>query len=137
MKDLVLASLEQAQNENERTWIITRSLLDALPKNLAEAVLGAAVPHWFNISVLGAVLQISDSESEIIYSKLQELSFVEGFGNLGHTLHDLTRSAIINHLVNTQPEIFHTFSKLAFEYFHQFDDSQRTAEAVYHLLVIQ
>jgi hypothetical protein len=136
MNDNILSQLQQATSETQKTWIITEALLQTLPAPLAEAVLAAAIPHWFDAAILAALLQIEPVEAEQYYQGLQELSFTEVFGDLGYALHDLTRAGILAHLIATEPDPFKVYSQRAYEYFHQFDDAQHAVEAIYHLLAV-
>ncbi len=130
----ILSRLQKAGSETQKHWIITDALLQALPPDLAEAALAAAVPHWFDGHVLSALLRIELKESEHLYQDLQPLSFCEPFGELGCALHDLTRASVLNHLTGTQSDLFQIYSKRAYEHFCQFDDPQNTVEAIYNLL---
>jgi tetratricopeptide (TPR) repeat protein len=80
------------------------------------------------------LLQIEPSGTERLYQEVQAISFTEPFGELGHALHDMTRTAILSHLNAAQSDLFKTYSQRAYEYFQQFDDPQNVVEAVYHLL---
>jgi len=133
----ILAQLQQAESEAQKTWIITNTILETLPTDLSEAVIAAAVPHWFNIRVLVEILGIEAAQSERVLEQLQLLSFSEPFGDLGWTLHDMTRMGILTHLVADRLGYFLECSRRAFNHFSRFDGAQNVVEAIYHLLVIE
>jgi tetratricopeptide (TPR) repeat protein len=132
----VLTLLEQTTSAEERTWILTDAYLKVLPPDVAEAARAAAVPHWFDVPALAALLQTDAANAERLYQQLQTLSFVESFGDLGHNVHDLTRAGVLaQYFVKIQSELFKTYNQRAQAYFKQFDDPQHVVEAVYHLLI--
>ncbi|MGH7495989.1 MAG: hypothetical protein ACREOO_26855 [bacterium] len=134
MTDSLLTKLQEATTEAERSWIITESLLDVLSPALRESALAVAVPHWYDVSILSALLRIDVDTAASLYQELPLLSFVETFGNLGYTVHELTRAGILRYLITNQSEQFQEWSKRGYEYFQKLHTSQHLAEAVYHLL---
>jgi len=134
MNDDIISQLQQATTDEQKTWIITEVTLKTLTTRLADAVKVAAIPHWFNVPVLAALLSVDAPEAEELYEGIKALSFSEPFGDLGYALHDLTRAGILSHLISTQPSFFQKLSQRAYEYFCQFEDAQHTVEAIYHLL---
>ena len=109
----ILEHLQQAGSVLERNWSVTEALLQTLPSSLADALVAAAVPHWFNPPVLGALLEADGSAAEQLYNELQSLPVSESFGALGHTLHDLTRASVLFHLVKEDHEVFTDYSRRA------------------------
>lgn len=137
MHDDILEQLERSTSNEQKTWIITDAILKSLPSSLAEAVIAASVPHWFNLAILASLLQVRASEVERFYFGLQMLPFTETFGDLGYALHNLTRSGILYHLTTARMDLFHLYSQRAYEHFCQFDDAQNIVEATYHLLACE
>ena len=74
MSENVIERLEEASNDQQKSWIITAALLNTLPTALAEAAVAAAIPHWFDGSVLAALLQSEPAVADEQYRKLQTLS---------------------------------------------------------------
>ncbi|MCB0214113.1 MAG: hypothetical protein KDJ52_32545, partial [Anaerolineae bacterium] len=134
MSDGILEQLQQADSEVQTTWIITDTLLQTLPPALRTATLAAAVPHWFNATVLAALLQLETDQAVDLEQEIQALAFSEPFGTLGYALHDLTRRAILYHLTTSYPELFQSYSQRAYNYFSTMEDDQHQVEAIYHLL---
>lgn len=135
MSNNILAKIEKATTDVEKNWIITEALLSTLPSSLSEAILGVAVVHWFDESILGVLLEIAPDKVRQLYLNLQRLAFIQTFGQLGYTIHDLTRSGILAHLASGDLERFQIYSQRAYHYFHEIPDSQNQVEAIYHQLV--
>ncbi|MEZ4736928.1 MAG: hypothetical protein R3E79_58350 [Caldilineaceae bacterium] len=131
--------LEQAGNSAAQSWVITELLLNAYPATIRQSVIAAAVPHWFTAEILAALLDLSMAEAEERYVSLQQLSIVQPFGDLGHTLHDLTRNGILAHLVHNAVEELRYYSQRVQYYFSQQSvalDSQSKVESIYHQLIL-
>jgi tetratricopeptide (TPR) repeat protein len=131
--------LEQAGNSAAQSWIITELLLNAYPTTIRQSVIAAAVPHWFTAEILAALLDLSMEEAEERYVALQQLSIVQPFGDLGHTLHDLTRSGILAYLASNAPEELRNYSQRAQRSFTRRDteqDPQILVESIYHQLLL-
>lgn len=135
--DLTFAQrLEQASSSAAQSWLITEMLLNAYPPVIRESVIAVAVPHWFTVEILAALLDLSIAEAEARYAALQALSLVQPFGGLGCTLHDLTRNGILRNLVIEERALLQRYSKKLLTYFIPSDDPQREVERVYHLLSV-
>jgi tetratricopeptide (TPR) repeat protein len=130
--------LEQADNSAAQSWIITELLLNAYPATIRQSVIAAAVPHWFTAEILAALLDLSMGEAEERYVALQQLSIVQPFGDLGHTLHDLTRNGILNYFAGNAIEELYKYSQCLQTYFsHQnLQNSQTEVESLYHELIL-
>lgn len=136
MYDKYIESLSNAKNDLERTWLTTRFFLDTLAPELVDAVLRAAVPHWFNPPILAAILQTTNEKAHEITDKMLSIPFVESIGSLGLAIHDLTRTAILSHLSEKEPEHLRTTAGRAITYFASFDDPQHTVEYLYHFVCL-
>ncbi|MFO1432359.1 MAG: TIR domain-containing protein [Candidatus Competibacteraceae bacterium] len=133
MSNDIINRLQGAKSEVEKTWILTEAFLEALPPELAEATLAAAIPHWFGAKILAALLEIDITEADKFYQEIKKLPFSESFGGLGFTLHSLTRSAILFHFATTQLEKYKTYIQRAYQYFCETEDARSIIEAIYHL----
>jgi hypothetical protein len=130
-----LAQIQQA-SESEKNWTVTNLILQNVQPDLREAIQAAAVPHWFNPRILAALLSVHKTEAINLYEKMKVFIFTEKFGILGHTIHGVTRDAILWNLVNHQLNRLQNYSNYAWTYFSQFDDDAQSAvEATYHLLI--
>jgi len=128
----IVAKLTDAKTLEERTWIITDQLLSVAPQEVREAALAVAVPHWFNEKVLRALLPDLGDEIGSVYERLVDFSFVEPHGRRGFRLHELTRKAIIDHLLAEKPEWHREVSQRAKQYFEAQPGDNERVEAVYH-----
>ena len=77
MNDDIISQLQQATTDEQKTWIITEAILNTLPDELSDAVKIAAIPHWFDASVLAALLSIDLDKANVIYESIKALSFSE------------------------------------------------------------
>jgi hypothetical protein len=136
MNENIVAQLQRATSDVQRTWVVTSAVLETLPRSMAEALLAAAIPHWFNATALSVLLDVNAEEAEDIYQNMRKLSLTEAFGTQGYAVHDLTRTSILAQLTSTQDSRFLTYSRHAYDYFCRFDDPQNAVEAMYHLLAI-
>ena len=57
MNEQMLQQYLAAESEEERAWISANALLETQPPDIREAVIAAAVPHWFDAEILAALLQ--------------------------------------------------------------------------------
>ena len=137
MSENLLDQLENAESNTQIGWLITQSLLQSLPTEVAESVLAAAIPHWFTPEILAAILGLDLSEAEKRYNALERLQIAEPLGNLGYALHDLTRSSILTHLASEKSAQFLLWSQRAHQYFANRSDTQGQVEALYHQLAAE
>ncbi|WP_242039121.1 tetratricopeptide repeat protein, partial [Anabaena cylindrica] len=137
MNSELFQKLAKAQTDEERSWIVTESLLATLSPELAAAAWAAVVPHWFNAEILAALRPELQAQSSQLYTKLQALSFVEEFADRGHDVHDLTRNLMLKHLWQEHQDEFITLSQRAAEYFGRNNQQPETQiEWLYHLIVV-
>jgi hypothetical protein len=116
MSEEILSQLEKADSQTQKTWIITSSLLQSISRPLAEVTLAAAIPHWFDQSVLTALVKKEPGGEKNLYRDLKSLSLVEPFGTIGYALHDLTRISILLHLIKNQDDRFLKYSQRAYDW---------------------
>ncbi|HYX16917.1 MAG TPA: hypothetical protein VE944_21705, partial [Nostoc sp.] len=137
MNSELLQKLAKAQTDEERSWIVTESLLLTLSPELAAAVWAVVVPHWFNAEILAALRPELQTQSSQLYTELQALPFVEEFPDRGHNVHDLTRNLMLKHLRLERRDEFITLSQRAVEYFGSTNEQPETQiEWLYHLIVV-
>ena len=153
MSDNLLQQLEQAGSAEEQARLTALMTLESQPEIVRRAAVAAAVPHWFDASVLTALLEDEptptlwkkfrglfkrwlhmkpevNAEMKQIYETLQMLPFTQRCGEENHALHDLTRAGVIANMLQTRPAEFREFSRRAARAFAETD----AIEAVYHLL---
>ena len=153
MSDNLLQQLEQAGSAEEQARLIALMTLESQPETTRRAAVAAAVPHWFDASVLTALLEDEptptlwkkfrglfkrwlhtkpevSAEMKQIYETLQMLPFTQRCGDDKHALHDLTRAGVIADMLQTRPSEFREFSRRAARAFAESD----AIEAAYHLL---
>ncbi len=130
-----LTRLAAAQSAQERTWIITESLLNSLPDDLRSMVWAAAIPHWFDEKILAALRPEFAQQSARLYADLQTLPFVEVFQGRGHNIHELTRKVMLEHLWNEKRDEYRVLSQRAADYFGQDEITENRIESIYHRVI--
>lgn len=70
MTDRIIEDLREAVTDAQKNWVITRAMLATMPPPIAETVLAAAVSHWFDAEVLGALLAVDIAEAGSQYQTL-------------------------------------------------------------------
>jgi len=139
-----LQMLENAPNEDERTWLITKQLLDSLSEELRQVAYAVAVPHWFDAKIVAVLSPESKRWAGRLYKELQKLSFVEPFENIGHNVHELTRRLILDYLWRERRKNYLELSSSLANYYNRIITNKRRKinldlsyylEFVYHLLI--
>ncbi|MDF5730958.1 MAG: hypothetical protein PUP92_23855 [Rhizonema sp. PD38] len=144
MNNGLLAKLAQAQTDEERTWIVTESLLSTLSPELTAAVWAVAIPHWFNVDILAALRPELQTQASQLYEELLTLPFVEVFPERGYNVHELTRRMMLDRLWHEDRDEFITLSERAAEYFSKSNERKGSITAqpetqiewLYHLVVV-
>jgi tetratricopeptide (TPR) repeat protein len=136
MSDDLLARLQAAESAEERDWLVTETLLESLPAELRQAAWAAAVPHWFDASILAALLDREPEECAALYADLQALPFVEPFeARGGQNVHEVTRTAMLAKLWSERRDEYRALSARAAATFADGDEPEMRIEEIYHLLV--
>ena len=103
--------------------------LSSLPADLADAAFRGAILRWFDAEVLGQVLGAGSVSSlgasvtatgrppDELDRRLQDLPFVETFPGHGHSFHERTRKALLDHLWHKEHAFYREVSTRARDYF--------------------
>ncbi|MFN7715089.1 MAG: hypothetical protein ACK5QS_06385, partial [Pseudanabaenaceae cyanobacterium] len=137
MSNSLLERLMAAQTDEERSWIVTESLLISLPSNVATALWAVAIPHWFDAEILAALCPELAHRADEIYQQLQAISCVEVFPERGHNVHEVTRNQLLDQLWKDNPEHFRELSGRAAAYFARSDQPEMQIERIYHLVIAE
>jgi hypothetical protein len=135
--DELIAELRAAQGDPAK---LTLATLDAMlsgtgQSKLRPAVEAAAIPHWFDADILACLMETEAQSAGDILAALRTLPMIEGFpARHGWNVHEATRKALRNHLLETDPERFHRLSVRAASCLSG-DDPHHRIESVYHRLV--
>src|SRR5262245_18492844 len=98
MNDDLLSKLVAAQRDEELEWLAMQFSLDSLAPEVHEAVWAAAIPHWFDVHFLVALLDKPETETLSIFKQLLALSFIEPFQDRGYNIHERSRSLLLQRL---------------------------------------
>jgi tetratricopeptide (TPR) repeat protein len=134
-KELLL-KLSQATTDDERSWIVTETLIGTLSLAAQELVWAAAIPHWFNLEILTVLHPELTENMNTLYLELQRLSFVEVFPGRGHNIHERTRQSMLKRLWAQQNQQYRRLSTQLASYFDKQDaEPALQVEWLYHLIV--
>lgn len=115
----LLAQLQAAETEDERSWLVVQIALANLSEDLKTLAQIAAIPNWFDQAYLQAIA-LPDLSANIdfdhLFTELTELSFVEKFSERGFNIHELSRKQLLKHMFKSDEPRFRELSKLAWIY---------------------
>ena len=111
MTEDILKQLQNAKTAKEKEWLVVQFSLSGLSPLLQNAVWVAAVPHWFDVDFLNALLETPLDESD--FQTLTRLSFIEIFPDRGYNVHELTRNILLEKLWTEKPDRHREISRLA------------------------
>ena len=139
MSDNFLTQLQAASSQEEREWLLLHLLLTSQPPAVQEAVWAAAIPHWFDLPFLAALLDKPADELEETFFDLTALSFVELFAGRGYNIHERSRHLLLRHLWQTDQPRYRTLSSRAAANCAAQgpQDPAWRIETIYHLLIAQ
>lgn len=103
---------------------------------LRDALIAAAVPHWFDGPFLAALLATSQDEACDLIGKLRRLTNVETFparGDSACNVHEASRLALRQHLSTQRPDLWQTYAQRAHEHLATGKETHERIEALYHL----
>jgi RNA polymerase sigma-70 factor (ECF subfamily) len=123
-----------AADTDDPTLAILEIMLERAP-DLRPAIEAAAVPHWFDASIISRLLEIETAPATTLYERLCALPVVESFpSRRGSNVHEATRLALRNRLFRREPERFKALAARAHACFADSDMASRV-EAIYHCLI--
>lgn len=118
MSDRVAAlmqALQTAQTDEARQWIAMQFNLDSLSSEVREAVWVAAIPQWFDKTLLDSLLEQPLSETD--FSTLTSLSYIEPFPLDGFfDVHESTRKLLLAKLYQDDPQRYRELNHRAATY---------------------
>jgi tetratricopeptide (TPR) repeat protein len=132
----LLEQLQACDNQDDRERLLMRFTLDGLPENMRAAVQAAAVPRFFDLAFLNALLEQPIDEAE--YTELTSYSYVEPYPGPGlFNIHERTRKLLQEKLWQKNPALYCQFSARALKYCAAQDQNDTTwrIETVYHQLI--
>lgn len=138
MNDDLLTRLNAAATDEEREWLVLEFSLSALDEDVREAVWAAAIPHWFDVPFLAALLDKPEADIAPIFKSLIKLSFVELFPERGYNIHERSRTMLLKHSWEDYTERSRLFSERAAKYCAKQDlkDASWRIETIYHWLMM-
>lgn len=140
MSSDLLSRLQAVAGEEAREQLLLQLRLETLSPAVQRAVQSAAIPHWFDVPFLEALLDEADGTTlQSDFEELTNLSFVERFPGRGYNVHERTRRLLLNNLWQNDPDRYRTLSDRAAAYCatQDSDNSDWQMERIYHLLVSQ
>jgi tetratricopeptide (TPR) repeat protein len=136
-----LRILEAAKGDPARLALATVDLAHsdlAGPERarVRDALAAAALPHWFDVSIIGALLMADPNETQQLLARLRNLSVVEAFPARGEgaaNVHEATRIALREMTRTEDAHRFRAISRRIREYFLSEGTFHLRIEALYHL----
>jgi hypothetical protein len=137
-----LRALEAAQGELRALALAAvdlaySKLSESQRQALKDALDAAAIPHWFDETILAAVLDVSPDDASARLAKLRPLRTVEHFpsrGEMALNVHEAARLALRRRLAETAPDRFRNLSANACRCFAHDPSPAGRIEWVFHLL---
>ena len=134
IRDRLLATKEPA----EKAAVIADAVLNALPEAVAFAGRRCVILHWFNESVIEALLEdtnIREKDQVVnVYNQVTSLPFIEHLP-WGYTFQDLTREGLLKRFAKAQPELLRSAARLAASAYLGQADDRIHAEALFCFLI--
>jgi tetratricopeptide (TPR) repeat protein len=139
-----LRTLEAAQGKPALLALATVDLAhhvraESERARIKDALLAAAIPHWFNRDFLAALLETTLVEAESLLGQLRALRIVEPFparGEHAANVHEATRLALREHLRTTDADRWQRLSSAARAHVAKGGEPHTRIEALYHLFAI-
>ena len=121
MSDRVAAlmqALQTAQTDEARQWIAMQFSLDSLSSDVREAVWVAAIPQWFDKTLLDSLLEQPLSEAD--FNTLTSLSYIEPFPLDGFfDVHESTRKLLLAKLYQDDLQRYRKLNRRSAKYCEQ------------------
>ena len=129
-----LTRLGQATTEAEREWLLLEMTMGQLSAEVETAVWATAIPHWFDILYLAAILDDPQLDS---LDQISSLSFIEQYPGRGFNMHERSRRYFLDNLWQKNPEQFRLYSARAAAYCagQNLSKPEWRVEQIYHLLI--
>ena len=137
--------LKAAEGDPARLALATVDLLLAARpaderERVREALEAAAVPHWFDEKIVGALLEIPAADAVTRMVRLRELNVVESFPARGpgtKNVHQEVRVALRARLAKDDPERLRLLSSRARNHFAADPEESAAIEALYHRFIAE
>src|SRR5258708_23756258 len=115
MDDDILRKLFQASKPAEKAAITAEYFFSQLSVKAARAARQCIILHWFDYSIVEALLQetaLTSAEKEDIYKQLISLPFTERLP-WGQRFQVLTREGVLSQYTLTQPDLLRDAARLS------------------------
>ena len=120
-QDRILQVLTETQRDPARLALASvdlryPELLADERENIRNAMVAAAVPHWFDVPFLAALLDITPEEAAIRVDQITRLSNVEPFparGETAYNVHEASRLPLREYLRIHQPDLWKLYAQRA------------------------
>ena len=148
----LFAQITAVNSPEEQARLMLNWHLSQLSAEMQTVLYAAAIPHWFNFTILSVLLD--EETADEYYDDLFDLDFVETMPGRGYALHKPTRHLLLDRLWQTDEALFRQLSGCMADYclaeieaglvkdernsrllVEEHYDSGLIAEEVYHRLV--
>jgi RNA polymerase sigma-70 factor, ECF subfamily len=130
--DVAISKLKSGQGNVDELTLATLDIIFERTPDMQVVIEAAAVPHWFDVSILSRLLDIDTCGANMQFERLLALPVVEAFpARKGCNVHEATRLALRKRLHRDDPQRFQLLAQRAFSCFGD-DDNVSKVEAIYH-----
>jgi RNA polymerase sigma factor (sigma-70 family) len=125
--------------DEERERLVLQIRLESLPSSEREALRTAAVPHWFDLPFLAALLNEPLEPCRVRIERLARLSMVEPCPGRGHNVHERSRFLLLEDIEQGDPSRFLDLSRRAALHCGRraAEDPMWHIEKIFHLLIAE
>ena len=138
MTDPILQSLQETNVPQEKAAILAEAIFALLPEEVAFVARRCAILHWFDQSLVEALLEdreLTLDEMSNVYGQLLTLPFIDTIPG-GLTYQNLTREGLIKRYSITQPELLQTAARLAAPYFEMREEDKKSVMEAFFCYIV-
>ncbi|HYU76020.1 MAG TPA: tetratricopeptide repeat protein, partial [Ktedonobacteraceae bacterium] len=134
MEDSLLKALQATEDPLEKAALVAEAIFERLPRETTLAARRCIVLHWFDLSIVEALLEESEltiDEMNDIYEQLAALPFVDTIQSR-LLFQNITRQGLLARYSLNQPELLRTAARLAAPIYEAREEDEKSiAEAFF------
>src|SRR5215203_4481692 len=129
--------LEAIDSAEERERLVLQVRLESLSPQVRDALQAVAIPHWFDLLFLAALLNEPPEACHAIFDSLTRLSMVESCPGRGYNVHERSRFLLLEEVERAGHDRLLQLSQRAAIHCGHYavDEEIWQIEMIYHLLI--
>lgn len=129
--------LEAIESAEERERLVLQIRLESLSPQVRDALQAVAIPHWFDLLFLAALLNKPPESCHAIFDSLTRLSMVESCPGRGYNVHERSRFLLLEEVGReSRDQLLQLSQRAAIHCGHYASDEEIwQIEMIYHLLI--